>query len=734
MPEDTTFIDQVTGARVNLWPLSLRINIGPIEEVLAAPCHAHRQLLSEIQHPQPPWAEPVYDDEGFLVYWISIYRSAGGEEWGTEATITQSVGYGAITAKLSGGADLVTAVPRAVGSALDLQWWDLALPLRWRTICDSHHLRLCKATEGPLGSLTGLEGPARLLDVHDLCVVKPPAGPISYAALSYVWGKATVLKSLTSNIRHLQKKNALSEHSHFGVQLPKTIRHAMLVARLLGLRYLWVDSICIVQDSDEERQGEIQRMWAIYANASVTIFAKDGTSADAGLQGIKGTSDPRQIPGDQTVNQLAAGLSLVRASPGLIEGLDPPVHLKSCVWNTRAWTYQESVFSRRRLVFFNGLISWQCAHAHWSELETVSPSLTGQLVPREDSRDKVLLPVSKTERAATPNFLLFMDIVEDFNSKKLSYPEDAHDAFTGVLSSLAMSFPGGFISALPTLIFSEALIWTPRHGLDPTARRTAASSPTTTASRKSKLPSWSWIGWEGTIWWAYVFRSVDFLRVNSAPGFTMTPTVQWRSHTRPDGPGTPIPDIRSKYKHLQNSTTPTLPSQWERHQKDNDIYYTPPDTQTLPDTDYQYPIPSASEIDPNNTVELTPYISTRTRRAFLHNGKNNPIKHDFDINITDRNGTLVGFLTPNEGKADTIVDMDLELVEIAFGEWPVTSKKHYEEVVDEIAFSGSVGTYEFYWVMWISWEGGIAYRRGIGRVFKGAWEREVKGEIDLMLG
>lgn len=390
---------------MNLWPSSVRVNIGPIKDVLTAPCHIHRQLLSEIEHPQPPWVNPVYDEDGSLTYWISIYESIDSEEWGTEATIMQSAGYGTIKVQLSGGPDLVAAVPRAVGSALDPQWWDPDLPLRWRTICDTDHDGLCKAKERPPGSLAGSQGPARLLDVHDLCVVKSPAGPVSYTALSYVWGNATVLKSLTSNIEQLQKNKALSENTPFGVQLPKTIRHAIEVTRLLGLRYLWVDSICIIQDSDEERQGEIQRMWAIYANASVTIFAKDGTSAGSGIQGIKGTSDPRQIPGDQTVDHLANGLSLVRESADLVECLDPLVHMKSCVWNTRAWTYQEYVFARRRLILFNGLLSWQCGHSNWSELETVSPSLTSHRVPKVESRDKVLLPVSKSDSATTPNFL-----------------------------------------------------------------------------------------------------------------------------------------------------------------------------------------------------------------------------------------------------------------------------------------------------------------------------------------
>jgi len=60
----------------------------------------------------------------------------------------------------------------------------------------------------------------------------------------------------------------------------------MDLARLLGETYLWVDSLCIVQDDENLKQDQLQQMAAIYAKASITIMAANGMDADYCLPGI----------------------------------------------------------------------------------------------------------------------------------------------------------------------------------------------------------------------------------------------------------------------------------------------------------------------------------------------------------------------------------------------------------------------------------------------------------------
>ncbi len=69
----------------------------------------------------------------------------------------------------------------------------------------------------------------------------------------------------------------------------------MGIVELLSERYLWVDTLCIVQDDDSKRHTEMSKMAMIYANASVTILAVQGEHVNSSLQGFRGISRPRQL-------------------------------------------------------------------------------------------------------------------------------------------------------------------------------------------------------------------------------------------------------------------------------------------------------------------------------------------------------------------------------------------------------------------------------------------------------
>ncbi|PSN62948.1 hypothetical protein BS50DRAFT_455258, partial [Corynespora cassiicola Philippines] len=89
-----------------------------------------------------------------------------------------------------------------------------------------------------------------------------------YLALSYVWGSAKTIQTTKTNIGALEKQNSLIMHAG---SLPRTIRDAMTFVKRLGQRYLWVDSLCIVQDDGVEKHSQIAMMHEIYSAAYVTI-------------------------------------------------------------------------------------------------------------------------------------------------------------------------------------------------------------------------------------------------------------------------------------------------------------------------------------------------------------------------------------------------------------------------------------------------------------------------------
>jgi hypothetical protein len=102
-----------------------------------------------------------------------------------------------------------------------------------------------------------------------------------YAILSYCWGES----------QHLLKTTLTSLEKHMrGIsftRLPKTIQDAVKVARGLSINYLWVDSLCIIQGSQEDWEIESAKMSEYFGNAHITIAASSASNAQAGILGAR---------------------------------------------------------------------------------------------------------------------------------------------------------------------------------------------------------------------------------------------------------------------------------------------------------------------------------------------------------------------------------------------------------------------------------------------------------------
>lgn len=109
-----------------------------------------------------------------------------------------------------------------------------------------------------------------------------------YAALSYVWGGPQAFRTLQSNIASHNSQIPLST-------LPQTIQDAVFCAHKLGLKYLWVDSLCIIQDSTEDREREIAHMAQIYKNAFVTISAAAAKGCQEGFLKTEGRATTHDL-------------------------------------------------------------------------------------------------------------------------------------------------------------------------------------------------------------------------------------------------------------------------------------------------------------------------------------------------------------------------------------------------------------------------------------------------------
>ncbi|KAI5984482.1 heterokaryon incompatibility protein-domain-containing protein [Pisolithus marmoratus] len=220
----------------------------------------------------------------------------------------------------------------------------------WLNQCISKHGKDCRPSL-PL-SLERTREPTFVIDVIQSCLVYTPS-QCRYVALSYVWGTAAVYKHLREDTQNLLKASSLRS-----LPIPATIRDAMTLVHAIGERYLWVDSLCIIQNDLEMLQAEITRMGSIYLKALFTIIAASGDSADSGLPGIERGSRERVQKTLKFADCELLTVIDVRKTPSGID--DTP-------WAQRAWTFQERILSNRVLVFSESQVYWSCRASVHSE-------------------------------------------------------------------------------------------------------------------------------------------------------------------------------------------------------------------------------------------------------------------------------------------------------------------------------------------------------------------------------
>lgn len=218
----------------------------------------------------------------------------------------------------------------------------------WLLECRSHH-HACRLR-------TKLPPPKRLIRIyagsHDTCgclIETESTQKYRYVALSYCWGKSNTFTTTTPTLP--ERKAGISAS-----QLPQTLKDAVWVTKWLGLHYLWVDSLCILQDSDQiDWKQQAGCMAGIYERAYITLAATSAADSGEGFLTTRETS--RELFG---VHKCGVPFSVyVRRRVGhaaLFHG----VHAKFHPLFSRGWCFQERLLSRRVLHFTRNEIIFEC--------------------------------------------------------------------------------------------------------------------------------------------------------------------------------------------------------------------------------------------------------------------------------------------------------------------------------------------------------------------------------------
>lgn len=623
------------------------------------------------------------------------------------------------------------------GKVLKRHWINEREIQRWKNTCDQNQGNNCRMRSAISSLPDG--NPDWLIDTRRQCLI--PAGPeLSYSALNYVWGRIEFFKATRSNLQQLQCDSAFSDIGG-SLKISQTIKDAIALVRILGERYLWIDSLCIVQDDDTaSKEEQFNKMAAIFAKADVTIIAEEGPNSFYGLRGLHGVSRPSNLP--QRVYELQKGLKIIESRR--------PKRVGQSIWNQRGWTFQEHLFSNRRIIFYEGTVRWECDCGVWYE-GLDQPNI--QNLPHPTIRSHQIL-----FQLHYPDLQKYDELVTAFNVRHLTDSEDVLRAFAGITYSLSSKFDGGFLCGLPVMFFDTALLWRPSGPLE---RRISLNS-----AAKSCIPSWSWAGWRGEVdpksWLTGCDYRSDCI---SDPGqnYQITPLVKWYSQER-EKPARrrvesrvlkfreaffgedrqPPPNwIREKcYSHIPRdagcrysvngypSDGCVLPRYWYKHE-------------FVPETAFWYPIPLCSEGQDPVPYPAATLLSCETKRAWFCLGEKIS-RRQMSFSLRHQDGSWAGVIHLHEDPPkrnltscdpkNVSQERRCKLVAISLGqaynsiedldlaEWKMRERPKQTPM------------YEFYNVLWIEWKERIAYRKGIGRVMKDIWDRQALQCFHLILG
>ncbi|KAL2076233.1 hypothetical protein VTL71DRAFT_1176 [Oculimacula yallundae] len=334
----------------------------------------------------------------------------------------------------------------------------------WTHECLTDHADLCPVSISPL--------PTRVIDVGSATVsprVVVTKGAIGrWVALSHCWGTKVRFILESKNLEARQQAVPLEE-------MPSSFSDAIKVTRRLGYRYLWIDSLCILQDSREDWLSESSHMLDYYRHSSLTIALNDTAGDEHGFLQVLRTPETHSImvPVEVTVPDDGANNSVKKQSELL--GFRSPynLHKRAHVLDTRGWTLQEDLLSPRTVHFHSRFLTWEC--------QTHEKHETRIFKRRPSSRKPEPTP-KRGFLQSSSNLILgrsWYKITQDYMQRILTIPQDKFPALAGLARRIGENTGYTYKAGIWLENFHSCHLWVVHH-------RTGKRSGVYIA------PSWSW--------------------------------------------------------------------------------------------------------------------------------------------------------------------------------------------------------------------------------------------------
>lgn len=347
---------------------------------------------------------------------------------------------------------------------------------KWMEDCLRHH----QACVRPRSTL-----PKRVLDLgkandlSNIALYLSNGEDAPYATLSYSWGgKGERLKTKTDS---LQERCQGIRFDAF----PKTLRDGVRIAKRLGFRYLWIDSLCIIQDDNNDWVQEGRAMTETYGRSTLNISASSSTRSDEGFL--------------DTLPNHGVGIGVCYASdsdePHMIFAGAPLqiLDLERKEVSARGWIFQERLVSPNTLHYTNEGMIWECGNGivleHDQTFTSVGWKTSWKDVIRKDSIPQEVRDIFSGSCMATESdFRSWNEWMCAYSDRELFKWTDKFPAIAGVAKTFATAFNTTYCAGLWKENLIAGLLWR-RHNVK------------TTLGRSSEFiaPSWSWASVNGRL-------------------------------------------------------------------------------------------------------------------------------------------------------------------------------------------------------------------------------------------
>jgi hypothetical protein len=432
------------------------------------PCCILRSVAALQIWPNLPGSTGIYCGHGyiFLPFWVQSQRVVLAWTEVEKAQRSPSPEEAPVSCSWYGqqvsGIELVERfVPCDTASALSVE------NIRgWIEKCDEEH--------DCMSMKSVLDLPSRILDVRNnkirLCESKTIDKPGRYACLSHRWGVPSESMFRTTEKNFTEHKDNIPWES-----LPRTFQDTVLITRRLGVNFLWIDSLCIIQENRHDFEQQSANMATIYQNAYITLAATASDGPKGGLY-----THEHDVRSHRTGPPLAM-VKYRDGSERVFSARRPFDHnLQARPLLSRGWVYQERVLSPRILHFVGEELVWECGASVDCECgaEDLENKFEHPRISNDDDEDHN----SYVGHVSGHPYHLraWMQLVTDYTALSLTNAIDIFPALSGIAKVYAAQTDDEYVAGLWRRTLVPNLLW---YFVD---------EPVDVKAGAWRAPSWSW--------------------------------------------------------------------------------------------------------------------------------------------------------------------------------------------------------------------------------------------------